>query len=134
MAVHASLDRHPNVGRLAQQPLAGGIGERHAQRIGLDLEPEIARRESDRPAFGNFERRRGPDSRLDVRHRLPWIRTLALGDTHAHDPGAADGDLDRAPRKPESKSHVPALDTHGAASGCGRHENSGRSRSGRKSI
>ncbi len=130
-AVRAALEHHPSVGGLAQQPLAGGIGERQAQRTGLDLEPQVARRQANGLTVDDVERRWRPGPRADERGgRRP---TRAEG--HAHDPRAAERYLDRTPRVRKTKARAPPLEAcHVAAGRHRRHESGGRSWSGRWGI
>ena len=81
-AGRAALEHHPCVGGLAQQPCAGGVGERQAQRTGLDLEPQIARRQADGLTVDDLERWRRPDPRTDERGDL----RLARAEGHANNP------------------------------------------------
>src|SRR5215467_3894456 len=58
--VGVALDGHPAVGWLAQEPCPGGVRKRQPQRARLDLEPQIARRQTDQIAGDNLHRGRRP--------------------------------------------------------------------------
>ena len=117
-AIRTTLDGHPAVGGLSQQPRAGRIGERQAQRVGLDLEPQSARRQPHGLTVGDLERGRRPGVGRDER----GLARLVRAEAHTHDAGAAERDRDRAVRAREGQARVPTLEAwHVAARRSGRH-------------
>ncbi len=110
----AALEYHPSVGGLAQEPGAGGVGERQAQRMGLDLEPQIARRQPDGLAVGDFERRRRPDSRTDERR----CRATRVRRGRRARYARCRTSPDRSRRAREIQARVPTLEACRVLIGC----------------
>ena len=102
------LPRHPAVGRLAQEPVPGGIEKGEPDRRRRHLDAEIGGAEPRRLAVVNLDRRGGPVARDD--EGRPGVRR-APEELDAHDARRAEGERDARPAVAEAHGRAVPLES-----------------------